>query len=448
MIRTSLSLATVLFCVQLNAQIPLTITEFDFAATPLINIAVGDADANGRKDIYVVAEGAQRITRLTNLGNGTAFTTTNYLALTKQPESVGVISLNGGDDLYYTLEGDMGMYTLYSKDEWNAEKKDGPVLLDTIGGIEQAHLKSFNYPRLVLTSDTAGDLHFVEIINGSFNTIFAISSYSINTSITPGVMSSFVRGDTITYFVPDVPSGQLLKGTVIWNSAINQLFYQEPLEVMDADLQHPVASFTYTDLAGLQMLFVLDTGTNEIYKYVFQGDSFVKTTIDAALTSPSLMSFGYLDNDTLPDLVVADGNNLWLLSNAPSRGLQPELIMSYDEPIGEFYLADFNNDGIDDIVSVPVSRNKVLVSRNDILSGTQPVESLPFGYWPNPARQELYFNPAQQPVWVKIIAADGRIYAPQIADGSIRLNGIPAGVYLIQTGLDSKVYVDKVSIQE
>ena len=448
MIRTSLSLATVLFCVQLNAQIPLTITEFDFAATPLINIAVGDADANGRKDIYVVAEGAQRITRLTNLGNGTAFTTTNYLALTKQPESVGVISLNGGDDLYYTLEGDMGMYTLYRKDEWNAEKKDGPVLLDTIGGIEQAHLKSFNYPRLVLTSDTAGDLHFVEIINGSFNVIFAISSYSINTSITPGQMSSFVRGDTITYFVPDVPSGQLLKGTVIWNSAINQLFYQEPLQVMDADLQHPVASFTYTDAAGSQLLFVLDTGTNEIYKYVFQGESFVKTTIDAAFTSPSLMSFGYIDNDTLPDLVVADGSNLWLLSNVPSRGLQPELIMSYDEPIGEFYLADFNNDGIDDIVSVPVGRNKVLVSRNDILSGTQPVESLPFGYWPNPARQELYFNPAQQPASVKIIAADGRTYVPQIADGSIGLNGIPAGVYMIQTGQDSKVYVDKVSIQQ
>lgn len=448
MIRTSLYLVTVLFCVQLNAQIPLTITEFDFAATPLINIAVGDADANGRKDIYVVAEGAQRITRLTNLGNGTAFTTTNYLALTKQPESVGVISLNGGDDLYYTLEGDMGMYTLYSKDEWNAEKKDGPVLLDTIGGIEQAHLKSFNYPRLVLTSDTAGDLHFVEIINGSFNVIFAISSYSINTSITPGQMSSFVRGDTITYFVPDVPSGQLLKGTVIWNSAINQLFYQEPLQVMDADLQHPVASFTYTDAAGSQLLFVLDTGTNEIYKYVFQGDSFVKTTIDAAFTSPSLMSFGYIDNDTLPDLVVADGSNLWLLSNVPSRGLQPELIMSYDEPIGEFYLADFNNDGIDDIVSVPVGRNKVLVSRNDILSGTKPVEALPFGYWPNPARQELYFNPAQQPASVKIIAADGRTYVPQIADGSIGLNGIPAGVYIIQTGHDSKVYIDKVSIQQ
>ena len=174
----------------------------------------------------------------------------------------------------------------------------------------------------------------------------------------------------------------------------------------------------------------------------------MKTTIDAAFTAPSLMSFGYIDNDTLPDFVVADGSNLWLLSNAPSRGLQPELIMSYDEPIGEFYLADFNNDGIDDIVSVPVSRNKVLVSRNDILSGTQPVESLPFGYWPNPARQELYFNPAQQPAWVKIIAPDGRTFAPQIVDGSIRLNGIPAGVYLIQTGLDSKVYVDKVSIQQ
>jgi len=213
-------------------------------------------------------------------------------------------------------------------------------------------------------------------------------------------------------------------------------------------LQHPVASFTYTDLAGLQMLFVLDTGTNEIYKYVFQGDSFVKTTIDAAFTAPSLMSFGYIDNDTLPDFVVADGSNLWLLSNVPSRGLQPELIMSYDEPIGEFYLADFNNDGIDDIVSVPVSRNKVLVSRNDILSGTQPVESLPFGYWPNPASQELYFNHAQKPSWVKIIAADGRTYAPQIADGSIGLTGIPAGVYMIQTGHDSKVYIDKVSIQQ
>ncbi|MBL0008718.1 MAG: hypothetical protein IPP25_16500 [Saprospiraceae bacterium] len=285
-----------------HAQIPLTITEFDFAATPLINIAVGDADANGRKDIYVVAEGAQRLPALRILEMERRLRP-HYLALTKQP-SVGVF-LSRGDDLY---RGDMGMYTLYSKDEWNAEKKDGPVLLDTIGGIEQAHLKSFNYPRLVLTSDTAGDLHFVEIINGSFNVIFAISSYSINTSITPGQMSSFVRGDTITYFVPDVPSGQLLKGTVIWNSAINQLFYQEPLEVMDADLQHPVASFTYTDAAGSQLLFVLDTGTNEIYKYVFQGDSFVKTTIDAALTSPSLMSFGYLDNDTLR-ICGSDGSN-------------------------------------------------------------------------------------------------------------------------------------------
>ncbi len=85
------------------------------------------------------------------------------------------------------------------------------MLLDTIGGIEQAHLKSFNYPRLVLTSDTAGDLHFVEIINGSFNVIFAISSYSINTSITPGQMSSFDRGDTITYFVPDIQSCKLHK---------------------------------------------------------------------------------------------------------------------------------------------------------------------------------------------------------------------------------------------
>jgi hypothetical protein len=448
MIRSSLFLAAALFCIQLTAQIPLTITEFDFAATPLINIAVGDADANGNTDIYVVAEGAQRITRLLNLGNGTAFTSANYLALPKQPESVGVMSLNGGDDLYYTLEGDMGAYTLYSKDPWNSEKSAGPVLLDTVGGIRQAHIKSFNYPRLVMASDSAGDLHFVEIINGSFNVVFAISSYSINTDITPGVMSSFSRGDTITYFVPDAPSGRLLKGSVIWNSLLNQLSYQEPLEAFDTDLQHPVSSFTYTDAAGLQMMFVLDTGANEIYKYVFQGGSFVKTTIDAAFTSPSLMSFGFIDNDTLPDLVVADGNNLWLLSNAPSRSLQPELIMSYEEPIGEFYLADFNNDGIDDIVSVPVDRNKILVSRNDILSATKPVEALPFGYWPNPAKQELYFNPAQQPAWVKIIAADGRTYVPQIADGSIGLNGIPAGVYIIQSGYEAKVFIDKVSIQQ
>ncbi len=129
--------------------------------------------------------------------------------------------------------------------------------------------------------------------------------------------------------MPDVPSGRLLKGSVIWNSLLNQLNYQEPLEVIDTDLQHPVASFTYTDAAGLQMMFVLDTGTNEIYKYVFQGDSFVKTTIDAAFTSPSLMSFGYIDNDTLPDLVVADGNNLMApfqcTFKKPATGIDHEL---------------------------------------------------------------------------------------------------------------------------
>lgn len=450
MTRIVLLISLAMICLRLTAQIPLTITEFDFAATPVINIAVGDADANGKKDIYLITSGAQYITRLTNLGNGTAFTGANYLALPKQPESVGVISLNGGDDLYYTLSGDPGMYTLYSKDQWNTEKTAGPVLLDTIGGISQADLKPFNFSRVLMTSDTSGDLHFAQIMNGSFNIILQAATYSMNTAIDPGAMSAFINGDTVQFFVPDVTSGRLLRGTIIREILYSELIYQEPLEVIDADLDHPVASFTYKDLSGLHLMFLLDTGTNEIYKYLFQGDSFSKTTIDAAFTSPSKMSIGYIDNDTFPDLVVADGNNLWLLSNAPSRGsaLQPELIMSYEEPIGEFFLADFNDDGIDDIVSVPVSRNKVLISRNDILSNTNEIENLPFGYWPNPAKHEIYFNPAQRPSWVKFIAPDGRIYVPQMVDQAIGLNGIPAGVYLIQTGYNSRVFIDKVSVQK
>lgn len=446
MTKLFFTLSVLLFSIQLKSQIPLTITEFDFEATLLIQIAVGDADANGRTDIYLIAEGANKITRLTNLGNGTSFTNTDYLTLPKQPSAMGILSLNGGDDMYYTLVGEKGINTLYSMDPYNNEKKVGPKLLDSLGGLLQAHMNYFFYSQLMMTSDTAGDIHLAQIINGSFNVIVPATSHTTPTDFMSGVMSSFTYGDSIVFFIPDITAGRLLKGKTLLGAP--QAIYNDQLTLVDNDLQHPVATLSYTDSTGLQLMFVLDTGSHEIYKYTFTGSTFTRTSIDATFTNPTKMAMGYMDNDEHIDLVVADGNNLWLLSNAPTRssGVQQELITSYDEPIADFFLADFDGNGISDIVSIPDSKDKVLVSRNDILLANHEIQSTPFGYWPNPADQFLYFSADQRPQVVKIVSQDGRVFAPQVSNDRIVLKGIPSGLYFIQTQIEDRLYIDKIHI--
>ncbi len=447
MTRTLLSLLSFL-CFQLTAQIPLTITEFDFEEVPLIDIAVGDLDDNGRTDIYLIGEETQEIIRLTNLGNGTNFIKTTYYLLDEQPLSMGTISFNGGDDMYYMLEGQPGIHVLYGKDPFISEKQSGATLLDTVGGLTQLDLSAFNFSQMLMSSDTSGNLHFEQIIFGSFNYIFPNTSSSLPFAGEAGQISSFGLGDSIDFYVPDVTSGQIFSGQATFNQMNGDINYEDQLEVFDNGLEHPVATMTYSDTMGNRMMFVLDTGLHEIIKYVFQEGMYSKTTLDASFTSPTMMAMGFVDGDNFPDLVVADQDKLWLISNAPSRSNgQAELIVTYDEPIGEFVLTDFDGDGIDDIASVPVSRDKVLVARNDLMTSVQEIESEPFGYWPNPTSTHLYFSESLVPERVELIATNGQIYFPNSEGGKIDVSGIPTGIYIVRTFAEGKMYVDKISKQ-
>ena len=446
MTRLLIVLTALWMSFSLNAQIPLTITEFNFEDVPLIDIAVGDLDDNGRTDIYVIGEETQEIIRLTNLGNGTNFIKTTYYQLDKQPMSMGTISFNGGDDMYFMLDGEPGINVLYGKDPFISEKQPGEKMLDTVGGLTQVDLSAFNFSQMLTSSDTSGNLHFQQIVFGSFNYIFPYTSSSLPFVGTPGQISSFGLGDTIVFFVPDISSGQLFTGQASLNLMNSEVDYEDQLDLMDGDLVHPLASLTYSDTMGNRMMFVLDTGSHEIYKYVFQDDSFTKTTLDASFTEPTMMALGFVDGDNFPDLVVADQDKLWLLSNVPSRSNgQAELIVIYDEPIGEFVLTDFDGDGIDDIASVPVSRDKVLVARNDLMTSTQEIETEPFGYWPNPVTTHLYFSATIVPDRVELISTNGQIYLPETSAGKIDLSGVPAGIYIVRTSAEGKIYADKIS---
>ncbi len=431
----------------MTAQYPLTVSAFDFTATPVRQIAIGDADDNGLVDIYLIAEGLSQITRLTNQGNGIDFTADLYHALSSEPVSLGVLSLNGGDDLYYTLEGEPGMFTLLGKDTWNNEKDAGPVLFDQVLGLSQAHLNQFNFSNLVVASDQDHHLHFVQIVAGSFNIIQILSGYTFDPNTVTGLISTFSSGDRIDYILPDVAAGQLLMGSTQLGFPLAE--YNDQLELIDADLQHPVASLSYTDPGGTQMMFVLDTGTQQIYKYVRQGGSFLRTTIDTDFSDPVTMAMGFIDQDAFPDLVVADGKNLWLLSNAPSRSgsLQPELMMTYDEVIDVLIVADVNGDGLGDIITVPVTRDKILVSRNDLLLNAREVTALSLGYWPNPTGDQLYFPAGIQPDEVEFIALDGQVFLPVIQNGTIDLRYMPSGAYMVRTKMNQQVYLDKIIIQ-
>lgn len=435
------------FCIQLQAQIPLTITEFDYSASPVIDMAVGDLDANGKDDIYIIATGEDRIIRLNNLGNGTAFTAATYLMLPVEPEALGTVSLNGGDDLFYVLSGQAGMRTLFGRDSWIAEKTEGPVFFETIPGIRQVNLQPFNYSQVMMAADTAGALHLAQIVQGTFNSVGILTTHRMLSGGRPGEIGGFTDGDTLDFFVPDAANGPLMH-TRIGHDDFYKAIYEDELSVLDADYESPVAALTYSDSTGLRMVFVLDTVAQTISKLVFQGGNFVKTAIDVSLTDMRRIGLGHLDDDPHVDLVIANGNELWMLSNAPQRSLSvaPTLIATYEKPVGQFLLTDFNDDGIDDIVSLPEDGKSVLVSRNDILSATGDPVLPAFGYWPNPAKDVLHFNPDLSAPEVRFTAVDGRSWTLDAASGRIDVSRLPAGLFVVTTRIGDQVWMDRIVI--
>jgi hypothetical protein len=429
------------------AQIPLTITEFDYSGTPVIDMAVGDLDANGRDDIYLIATGEDRIIKLNNLGNGIAFTGLTYLALPGQPEALGTVSLNGGDDLFYVLTGQSGMRTLFGRDPWITEKTEGPTFFETVPGIRQVNLQPFNYSQVLVAADTARALHFAQIVQGSFNSVGILSTHRMLSGGLPGEIGGFTDGDTLDFFVPDAANGQL-KRTRIGHDAFYMASYEDDLSVIDAAYESPVAALSYSDSTGLRLVFVLDTADQTLSKLVFQNGSFVKTAVDVSLTDMRRIGLGYLDDDPHVDLVIANGNELWMLSNAPQRSLSlaPTLITTYDKPVGQFFLTDFNADGIDDIVSLPEDGTSVLVSRNEILSATGDPVIPAFGYWPNPAQHTLFFPADRQVDEVRFTAVDGRTWTLGASSGRIDISRLPAGLFAVSTRTGDVIYQDRIVI--
>jgi len=435
------------FSSQLQAQIPLTITEFNYSATPVIDMAVGDLDGNGRDDIFLLAVGEDRIIKLNNLGNGIAFTGATYLTLPVQPEALGTVSLNGGDDLFYVLSGQTGMRTLFGRDPWIAEKTEGPVFFETVPGIRQVNLQPFNYSQVLMAADTANALHLAQIVQGSFNSVGILSVHRMLSGGLPGEIGGFTDGDTLDFFVPDAANGQL-KCTRIGHDAFYMALYEDDLSVIDAAYESPVSALAYSDSTGLRLVFVLDTAAQTLSKLVFQNGNFVKTAIDVSLSDMRRIGLGYLDDDPHVDLVIANGNELWMLSNAPQRSLSvvPTLIATYEQPVGQFFLTDFNGDGIDDIVSLPDDGTTVLVSRNEILSATgEPV--LPsFGYWPNPAQNTLFFQADRAVNEARITAIDGRSWTLDATSGRIDIIRLPAGLFTVTTRVGDEIFQDKIGI--
>ena len=117
-----------------SGQIPFNIQEFS-TEDSIISLSVGDPDTDGKDDIFITIKDHNDIYKLRNIG-GNNFSIVNYLTV-PEPQLIKITTLNGGDDIAYTRKNSSGVHLLFGKDQWNTEKKVGPVVgKDTIKDIQ------------------------------------------------------------------------------------------------------------------------------------------------------------------------------------------------------------------------------------------------------------------------------------------------------------------------
>ena len=409
-------------------------------------IVVGDPDNNGKRDIYFIEYNKDNIFKLNN--NGQNFSKALYYPA-KQPQMLAIANLNNTtDDVIFSLKDSSGLQTLYGKDDYNAEKKTGPVLgKGDMVNIKNAHTikndLTGNPPKFVNlhTFATGNTIHFWETGSSSFDLIadskIGKSQYAFNI----GKIQGFHISELVSeIYILDNSFNTLRIETVNWSSPYDPVIGQNSVELFEdfADL---------VDIIGYNKddknyLLALDRSEANIYRYNITdgGQRFAFTT---NLTSPHLMAIGKIDNDDEEDLIVVANNKIYIASAFEFNRIDLVLVKEVDKFINKLIVADFNGDGFDDIVFTRTQNPGIDLLMNDIGTSTQDVNDVKI-LVSTMVNNELHFS--KNVVINQVIHTSGKslIENMKTTDMKINTSGWERGMYIINFSADNKTYSEKI----
>ncbi|MBK8668683.1 MAG: hypothetical protein IPN89_04130 [Saprospiraceae bacterium] len=367
----TLLLVFLLFYMQMNAQITFDISEFEFGQDSIVSMSVGDPDNNLKDDIFITVADKNLVYKLQNGTNG--FTKTIYLSK-DEPELFRIVSLNGGDDIVYTEKGKSDIHLMYGKDDYYVEKRywgalelDSSVLLKSIGSVNP---EEYIYSNILLYGvDQNNTFQIYRVSASSFNSIAPYFQNSVPLDFSPGKSCGYYFDNRVSrIFIPDQSNGKLKALVKNWNIDPN-IPIDKNMEIIDSKLEKPVACMTVFSKEKDDVLLLLDASSSAVYKY-YINENYRREEFILELDNPSQIAAGLIDNNDLIDLLILDGNKLWLVTDVhESRlGVSQTLLIEEAAPLKNLSVFDFNKDGFADIIYNLQGGNKIKVLKNDLIS--------------------------------------------------------------------------------
>ncbi len=420
-----------------SGQIPFNIQEFS-TEDSIISLSVGDPDTDGKDDIFITIKDHNDIYKLRNIG-GNNFSIVNYLTV-PEPQLIKITTLNGGDDIAYTRKNSSGVHLLFGKDQWNTEKKVGPVVgKDTIKDIQSiASIGSWyptgSSPPLFFIQDMHGKIYCFGILISSLNNFSLVPSGVFKFNTTLGNISVMHVSNQTMVFVPDIEHGLIKVIQFGWgvpyqpDAGIEKLF--------DSELVKPVYTITDIDKNKVKSMFALDAGRSEVVKYTFLQNSveFEKSVIPLDIENAEQIHLGRIDSDGFQDLIILENNRIWMINNVagPRAGFSAKTLLAEEEKdIRNLIIRDFDGDGISDIAYSLSGSNVIKILKNEILSAVAD-EYLKSGckIIPNPGSGVFKVDNSDFRI-IKLSDVHGIDTGLRINSESIDMSSFPAGKYFI-----------------
>ncbi len=433
--HNTLCLIFLFFLNQVQSQLLFDVESFNFSEDTIISMTVGDPDNNGKDDIFVTVSNKNLIYKLQN--NGVQFSKTPYLSKEK-PDIFSIISLNGEDDIVYTEKDKSTIHLMYGKDSYYNEKSyiagidlGTSAQIKSIGDVQPVENLYSN--RFLYAIDQNNLFHILAIYTGSFNSVGSELKASIPVGIPVQQACGYYFQNRVSrLFFPDIENGKLKAMVKKWDNF--QGPYIEPnFEVIDENLDRPVACLTHTSGQNGDVMFVIDKGSKSLVKY-YLNENYRKEIYNIDIDNPTQIAVGLIDNNAEVDMIILDGKKLWLLTDLHKKGgsgayLQ-SLIVEESQNIKNVRVSDFNGDGFSDIVYNLQGGNEIKVMTNEIKSAIHEVADNNT-IKPNPSHGRILLDFIFEEVII-FNSTGGEVFRSGPAT-EINVEHLPKGSYLMKT---------------
>lgn len=415
------------------------------------SIASGFIDGDAFLDIIIGTYNGNTIEWYKNNGDNTF---TFQSSITNSLNGIGgfkLADLNGDTFLDVLAAGYNNDKVVWFSNDGSGNFSTENEISSTINGASGVALGDINGDTIVDIAITAYDTDEVVWFSNNGSGIFTLESEKIDDTLNaPGVVqlsdidndgdldalvaTAAYGGDVIEIFRNDLVPG----GTVAFAKDLTSVATGKT-GIFNAD---------FMDLDGDNNLDILATEvsfgggpTGNLYWYEDNGSGFTETTFTTSIVNPAVAQFSDLDADGLKDIVLSSGSSgsgndlVWFKNNGSGTFGSEIVIDNTQSQAFVFSVADFDNDGDNDIASCAFNQNDLNYFENQLESlGIPTFTNNSFKIFPNPTKEFLNFEGLDQStIFISITDVLGKtvLKTTQNTSEALDVSELAIGIYYI-----------------